>query len=137
MTQRPRGHFKRIRLHHRLQHDLPKHIYTSNKVNIFNEMFECRCKKKPKKNQVEVRSLPNCNWDFFSPQAIKSGREGATHADGPRRKTLTALLCSSVCWGQRWDLPGHNVALCTASHTLPGDTRLCQRPTGCHREISG
>lgn len=58
---------------------------------------------------------------FSSLQTINPGRDGETHADGPRKKTLTALLCSSVCWGQRWDLPGHNVALCTASHTLPGD----------------
>lgn len=36
---------------------------------------------------------------------------GHTHADGPRRNTLTALLCSSVCWGHLWDLVGHKVAL--------------------------
>lgn len=24
-----------------------------------------------------------------------------THAEGPRKNTLTALLCSSVCWGHR------------------------------------
>lgn len=36
---------------------------------------------------------------------------GHTHADCPRRNTLTALLCSSVCCGHRWDLVGHKVAL--------------------------
>lgn len=41
---------------------------------------------------------------------LRKGR-GHTHADGPRRNTLTALLCSSVCWGHRWDLVGHKVAL--------------------------
>lgn len=47
------------------------------------------------------------------------GMGGHTHADDPRRNTLTALLCSFVCCGQRWDLVGHNVALQVPDKRLP------------------
>ena len=53
---------------------------------------------------------------------------GHTHADGPRRNTLTALLCSSVCWGHRWDLVGHKVALYIPNCRPPTEHSFTHRP---------
>lgn len=65
----------------------------------------------------------------------EGGGGDETHADGPRRNSLTALLCSSVCWGHRWDLVGHKVALYipdtfTSRITLPAYTQPQGREGG-------